>query len=120
MGSITAYKIISKYKNIETFIENNQKFVIPENFDYIKARELFKNPINSSIFNNITINTKMVKPDIEKLKDFLKDSKLKEKYTKEIDRNLINYYLNIQNMQSLTNDENNSSVKKITDYFSKN
>jgi flap endonuclease-1 len=119
MGSITAYKIISKYKNIETFIQNNQKFVIPENFDYLKARELFKNPISSTIFNNITINTKIVKPDIEKLKDFLKDSKLKEKYTKEIDKNLVNYYLNIQNMNSLTNDENNNSSKKITDYFSK-
>jgi flap endonuclease-1 len=119
MGSITAYKIISKYKNIETFIQNNQKFIIPENFDYLKARELFKNPISSTIFNNITINTKMVKPDIEKLKDFLKDSKLKEKYTKEIDKNLVNYYLNIQNMNSLTNDENNNSSKKITDYFSK-
>jgi hypothetical protein len=62
----------------------------------------------------------MVKPDIEKLKNFLKNSKLKEKYTKEIDKNLINYFLNIQNMNSMINEESNNSNKKITDYFSKN
>ena len=115
MGPITAYKIISKYKNIEAFIANNMKFVIPPNFEYDKARELFKNPISTEIYENINLKVNMEKPDVSKLKDFLKDTKIKEKYIKEIERNLMNYYLNIQNMNNISYE--NNQIKKITDYF---
>jgi flap endonuclease-1 len=44
VGPVTALKIIKKYKNIDSFIKENEtlkKFSIPENFNYSLARELF-------------------------------------------------------------------------------
>jgi flap endonuclease-1 len=44
VGPVTALKIIQKYKNIDSFIRENEtlkKFNIPENFNYSLARELF-------------------------------------------------------------------------------
>ena len=111
MGPITAYKIICKYENIENFIENNQKFVIPENFNYIKARTLFKNPIDDVIYNAIDKNTRISKPLIDDLKNLLNKTTLKDKFLKEIDKNLINYYLNIDGLNQIVKN------KKITDFF---
>jgi len=37
----------------------------------------------------------MREPNVNELNDFLKDTKLKHTYLKEINNNLMNYYLNI-------------------------
>jgi flap endonuclease-1 len=122
MGPITAHKLIMKYKSIEKCIENNHKFIIPENFDYVKARELFKEPICHSIIQNIDKNMTIHKPNIEELKIFLESSLLKEKYIKEIQENLMIYYRDIIGFHSnniISNKETKDSNKKITDYFFK-
>jgi flap endonuclease-1 len=72
MGPITAHKLISKYGSIEEVLKNNNKFTIPDNFDYVKARDLFKNPISQDIFDNIDKDMKMKTPKLEELKEFLK------------------------------------------------
>jgi len=111
MGPITAYKLICKYDNIENILENNKKFIIPENFNYQKARSLFKNPIDDAIFDNIDKNTKISKPNMNDLISFLKKTSLKDKFFKEIDNHLMNYYLNINGTNEM------SPNKKITDFF---
>jgi len=117
MGPITAYKLILKFSNIENFIENNDKFIIPENFNYVKARKLFNYPISDEIFDKIDKTTKMTIPKINELKDYLKNTKLIDKYFKEIDNNLMNYYLNITGLKLSNNAQNEKN--KITSYFSK-
>ena len=116
LGPITAYKLICKHDNIENFIENNKKFIIPENFNYVKARLLFKNPIEDNIFNDIDKNTRIIKPKMEDLKNFLKKTTLKDKFFKEIDKNLMNYYLNIEGLNQL---DKHNGTKKITEFFNK-
>jgi flap endonuclease-1 len=111
MGPITSYKLICKYENIENFIKNNDKFVIPENFNYEKARFLFKHPLDEDIYKSIDKSTKMNKPNINELKEFLHNTLLKEKFKKEIEKDLINYYLNIEGLNQM------DKTKKITDFF---
>jgi flap endonuclease-1 len=53
IGAINAYKYITKYNNIETVIENIndgvlKKHTVPNDFNYIKARELFNESNNTS------------------------------------------------------------------------
>jgi len=116
MGPITAYKLIKKHNNLESVLENNTKFIIPENFDYKKARDLFKNPITSELYDSIDKNVKISEPNISEIKVFLKESKLKDKFFKEIDANLMNYYININGVYDYDNTKVKS--KKITDFFS--
>jgi flap endonuclease-1 len=118
LGPITAYKLICKYDNIENIIENNTKFIIPENFNYTKARLLFKSPISDDIFNSIDKSTRMTKPQLDDLKNLLVKTTLKDKFLKEINRNLMNYYLNIDGLNQLDKLKNNETPK-ITDFFVK-
>ncbi|KAH8741643.1 flap endonuclease 1 [Cryptosporidium ryanae] len=72
IGANTAYKLLKKHKDIETIIKNidQTKNQIPENFDYIKVRELFKNPEvlkRSEIENQI----KWTNPKYEELSEWL-------------------------------------------------
>lgn len=113
MGPITAHKLIVKYKTLEEILINNKKFIIPDNFDYVKARELFKYPISQELFDSIDKNIIFNIPQIDKLKVFLKNTSLKERFFNEIDKNLMNYYLNIEGM----NINNSTKKKKITDYY---
>lgn len=118
MGPITAYKLITKFSNIETIIENNDKFIVPENFNYVKARELFKNPIDKDILHNLDKNTRINKPQVNQLKSFLINTKLKEKHFKDIENNLNNYYTKIDNMYQYNNNVSNQNLNlKITDFF---
>lgn len=120
MGPITAHKLILKYGTIEEILKNNTKFTIPENFDYVKARDLFKNPISVEVFNSIDKHIEFKEPQIEKLKIFLENSKLKDKYINEIDKNLLNYYLNIEgiNISDIKKKEQKlKKILKITDFF---
>lgn len=121
MGPITAYKLITKHGSIEQILANNDKFTIPENFDYVKARDLFNSPISKELYDTVPKDTKMVKPQIKELCDFLINSKLKEKFFKEIEKNLMSYFLNIDVLHQMDNSNINSTYKtkssKITDFF---
>jgi flap endonuclease-1 len=41
IGPVAALNIVKKYKTLEAFILENTKYTIPENFNYLIARELF-------------------------------------------------------------------------------
>ena len=72
IGPITAYKLIKSYNNIENIIEyinNGTKYKIPENFDYLKARDLFLNSFKDFNFEALKIQLKQ--PNIKKLKNYL-------------------------------------------------
>ena len=129
LGPINAHKLLLKYGSIEEIIKHNTKYEIPANFDYQTARELFKNPISDELFANIDKNSCINQPQINELLDFLKETKLKDKYVTEIKNNLMNYYLNIKGLydietvnsllQPSTNKTKNNKIKskKITDFW---
>jgi flap endonuclease-1 len=133
LGPMNAIKVIHKYKNIEKFLENNDKYVIPANFllNYEKARYLFNQPIPNEIYESIDKNTKMKCPDINNLLEFLKKTKLKEKHLKEIENDLMNYFINIDGVYEYEKNNININVvkskkknngkevklKKITEFF---
>ena len=116
IGPMTAYKLIHKYKNIENVFLNNKKYIIPENFDYQKARELFKNPVAKEDYCDMKKDIKIDQPNVNDLIEFLKTTKLKEKFLKEIEKNLVCYYMNITGMDNVVYD---NTSKKITDFFIK-
>jgi 5'-3' exonuclease len=115
MGPVTAYKLISKFKTIEEVLKNNNKYIIPDNFDYEKARELFKFPVSNELYEKTDKNIRLNKPNIIELLDFLKNTKLKEKSIHEINNSLINYYLNIEGTEIY--DLPKIKLRKITDFF---
>ena len=117
LGPINAHKIMQKYGNIELFIENNVKFKIPNNFNYIKARELFKNPVDDNILSKLDKDTKMSEPKLNELIEFLKNTKLKEKYLNEIKCNVMNYYFDIEGTKSIN--QSNNKRCKMTDFYNK-
>ena len=51
LGSVTAYKLINKYNNIDNIIHNNKKFNIPDNYLNIhkKSIDIFKSYYNLNI-----------------------------------------------------------------------
>jgi flap endonuclease-1 len=101
MGPITALKMIKKYNNLENVIEQfniYKKFEVPNKFDYNKARDLFKNPIDVSLIKDMKKMIKIGKPNVEGIKDFLKNTKIKDKYINEISNSLFIYYLSILNI----------------------
>ena len=101
MGPITALKMIKKYNNLENVIDQfniYKKFEVPNKFDYNKARDLFKNPIDLSLIKDMKKMIKIGKPNVEGIKDFLKSTKIKDKYINEISNSLFIYYLSILNI----------------------
>ena len=101
IGPITSLKLIKTHKNLETLVnilKINKKYNIPENFDYIKARKLFLHASDNNDFDEIKNNLKLKEPDIDKLVIFLNNNslKIKDRYIKEINRNLIKYFNNLK------------------------
>ena len=45
VGMMTSFNLIGKYRNIDGIIQNVDKYKIPEDFKYEKARELFKQQV---------------------------------------------------------------------------
>ncbi len=118
LGPINAHKLLLQYGSIEEIIKNNTKYEIPGNFDYQKARELFKYPISDEIFQRIDKKSYVNEPNINGLNIFLKKTKLKQKFIKEIEKNLMNYYLNIKGLYDIESIATElSKCKKITDYW---
>ena len=98
IGSITAFKLIKSYKNIENIVDwicKNKKYEIPEDFDYVKSRDLFNNSFKD--FNYDEFDNQLKEPNIKNLIEFLQTNSdfLKEKYYYEISNSLFSYYENI-------------------------
>ena len=54
VGPVTALQMIQKYRSIEKFLFSENKFIVPETFDYQTARELFKtNEENGKIISSV-------------------------------------------------------------------
>jgi flap endonuclease-1 len=70
IGPKRAYELIKKHKSIEEIIKNldTKKYEVPENWNYERARELFKEP---EITDIATIELKWTQPDEEGLVKYL-------------------------------------------------
>jgi len=70
VGPKKAIELITKYRNIETILENldKKKFPVPEDWNYEQARHLFKQP---DVLNGDEIDLKWTEPDEEGLVKFL-------------------------------------------------
>lgn len=69
IGPSKAFKGIKEHKNIETMIKNLEKrYTVPENFNYVGAREMFQKPDVTDVSD---INLKWTNPDEEGLIQFL-------------------------------------------------
>jgi len=103
IGPINAYKFVKKFNSLDNVIKliNDKsekclkKFVVPVDFKYAVAKQLFIDTCNidTSKYENICIN----KPHIKPLIEFLEKSAptLHKKYYDEINKSLFNYYSNI-------------------------
>jgi len=109
IGPLTAYKLIKKHKTIEEIIiEINKigKYTVPENFDYIKARELFNIKLGEELFNELKEVQLIQKPSTSELASFLKENSgfIKGRYINEINNSLDNYYNNIISIKNKNTD----------------
>lgn len=69
VGPKRAYEMIQKYKSIEVIIKNlDKKYEIPENWNFERARELFKEP---EITDIATMDLKWTQPDEDGLVKYL-------------------------------------------------
>ncbi len=148
MGPMTAYKMMKKHNDIVGVLEElrkSDKFKIPEdeNFDYEKARHLFKhstdNEDKTEIQNRIVLKT----PQMEELMTLLGTTKLTEKHRQDVQTNLMIYMKNIKdiipdncteliipediinkkkkntNVSTSVLTESSGTERKITDFFKK-
>jgi len=65
VGPVAALNIIKKHRSIEKFIEENKKYVIPDSFDFVTARALFKQNENYSLELSVS------KPNKNEMKSIL-------------------------------------------------
>lgn len=115
IGHVQAYKNIVRYRNIESVIEELPiKTNIPDDFNYVRSRELFKQIVNENIMKNIQRDYCMTKPDINGLISFLSDNsdQIKSETIIIISTQLINNYLNISYF-NISNDDDQLN-KEIT------
>lgn len=117
IGQIKGLKLIKQYKSIENiikYIKNNKtNFTIPDNFNYINARNIFKKELyTKKELKNIKKNIKLKKSNNTKLSELLNDRSIiiKEYYMKEIN-NLHNYYNKIIKYKK------KKKQQKLTNYF---
>ncbi len=121
IGYVNAYKLIKKYDNIEGILENIKtmpKFKVPKDFDFVSARKLFNNPFDYEEIKLFINEIEMKEPRKEELIEYLKSTKLHQKYMNDIESNLMNYYLNISNIRNFES-EDTKKQSKITSYFVK-
>ena len=105
MGSLSAFKLVKKYKKIENIlpeIRTNIKYIVPENFNYQDARRLFHNTFDIKILKDV-LPVKLKEPNLEKLLLLLDKTSLHIKYKQDLELNLMNYYLNIISINKLDN-----------------
>lgn len=86
IGVKKAVEIITKYRNLETFLENERnKYIIPDNYDYQSVRDIFNYQDESQIKS--IKKFKLKKPKYNLIKEILVD-----KYN--INLNNVNNYIN--------------------------
>jgi flap endonuclease-1 len=135
MGPQTAYKMMKKHENLEGVLVELQKrpdkYEIPvgEHFDYVKARDLFLHSTDVEDRDEIKNRIKVKNPDLPNLILMMRSTKLSEKYFDEIQKNYMNYLMNIKkhlpmNARDLLIErpvsppkEDKTGSKKITDFF---
>ena len=95
IGPINAYKLIKKYSNIETILENlSKKNKVPKNFNYQKARDLF-----ICEYDNIQCledQMKLYNPNIEELNNYMEHFKVSDKTKNLVNASLIYFYHKIK------------------------
>ena len=91
IGPVNAYKMIKKYGNIETILGNldNRKYSVPEVFNYIGSREIFRKVEQCMVETN---DFKPKKIKTEELKIYLRSNNFPEKLFDKI----IKYNKNIK------------------------
>ena len=100
VGMMTSFNLISKYRTIDGIIQNVDKYKIPEDFKYEKARELFNQEV---IIPDISFGVE--KMEEENLKKFLLEEKnMSEKF--------VNRY--IQNFNKVTQKRIEIKSKRFT------
>lgn len=88
VGPVSAMKLMKKYKNIESvleYIKTKKKHKIPENFNYIKARKLFKEPNFVYNINELKSKCKIIVPNKEKIIEYIGE-KITKSLKKEINK----------------------------------
>lgn len=105
-----AYALIKKYKSIEKVLEENKTYDVPKNFNYKRARNIFKDNISITITKNFN---KIPEIDEEKFTKFLSNKKYKKKYIK-------NYIKKFRDTKQfyLPTVKSNSSISSMESYFS--
>lgn len=109
IGPKRAYEIINEYRSIDKFLEEDKKvkdgfYKIPEDFNYIAARDFFKNPPLKNITKN---QIKLKKPKYNKIKEELVDV-----YNFKL--NQVNKYINIikKTYNSYNGSKENNQINK--------
>lgn len=103
IGPKTALKMIRENLTIEAVLDELKKkpgkYTIPDNFDFNRARFLFKNSLINENMEELTQKIKITNPNIEALNQLIIDSNstLHEKYREDIQNKLIEYLRLIKN-----------------------
>lgn len=97
VGPMTAYNKIKNYGSIETFIAvecgEDGKYIVPDEFDYISARELFRNSGMETELEGVSFNMKT--PNVGQLMLFCEPFKLGSKWISYIEGR---YFLDVKKM----------------------
>lgn len=117
IGVEKAYKFIKEYKNIEgvleyidtenkKYIEKNKdiRYVVPEDFDYATARELFLTCGENEDIGKLRKIIKLEKPQVDSLLYFLGNN-AKSALKNDIKRNIKKLYHNIETLNVNTIDK---------------
>lgn len=115
IGPKKAYEYIKKFENIEGIIENT-KHTVPDNFNYVKIRELFKHCGEDNLVDESYI-PKFSFPVIKKILCYLKDNEIKisKAYIKYLENDYIQTIKKI--MENKKSELQLSKEKKISDFF---
>lgn len=107
IGVEKSYKFIKEYKTIEGVIdyiniENDKnvrknkvpRYIVPANFDYITARELFLNCGENEDYNELKKLIKLDKPKLDELIEYIKLI-IKPHILNDVKKNLLKYYFTL-------------------------
>tara|TARA_B100000780_G_scaffold278802_1_gene253754 strand:- start:2302 stop:3360 length:1059 start_codon:yes stop_codon:yes gene_type:complete len=94
IGPVNAYKLIKKHKCIECVLNNlSPRNIVPENFDYQNARNLFICEYDGIC--ELAEDMILKQPHMEDLVQFMTDNEVSSRTYNIITKSLIKYYKNI-------------------------